>query len=505
MIKDISFITLDDTDSSTPLYRRIYEAIRRAILTGDFEPKMRLPSSRLLAKQLGVSRMTVVNAYEQLFAEGYLEGRTGAGTYVAAALPEEFLQPQSGKIPARELTNNCREIKFSAYGKRLQENYRQVLRMQTGTIFEPFELGIPAIDKFPFDVWLKIVAKHHSGSKTDTFGYAPPGGYYPLREALAKHLRAARGVNCETEQVIITNGAQQALDLIAKLFIETGDPVLIEDPCYIGVKNSFRSAGADLVPVSIDKEGLDLEAIDESIDASLIYVTPSHQFPLGITMSLARRLALLEKAEQKSMWIIEDDYDSEYRYSGRPIASLQGLDKNGRVFYVGTFSKTIFPGLRLGCLVVPKDLVDIFTAARSISDNHSPLIDQAVLAEFITDGHFARHLRRMRKIYQERQETLVEEVKKELAGFLEIERHTAGMHLIGWLPEGVNDREIARKIVQAGIRVASVSIYSLTRLKRGGLILGYTAIDEERIRAGVKKLRTILEEEMNSKKLVVSG
>ena len=496
MTKDISFITLDDTDSSTPLYRRIYEAIRRAILAGDFEPKMRLPASRLLARQLGVSRMTVVNAYEQLLAEGYLEGKIGAGTYVAAALPEEFLQPQTGKIPARELTNDCREIKFSAYGKRLQENYQKVLRMQTGTVFEAFELGIPAIDKFPFDIWLKIVAKHHNGSKTETFGYAEPGGYFPLREAIAKHLKAARGVNCETEQVIITNGAQQALDLIAKLFIETGDSVLIENPCYIGVKNSFRSAGANLIPVAIDKEGFELAAIDENPDASLIYVTPSHQFPLGVTMSLPRRLALLEKAEQKSMWIIEDDYDSEFRYSGRPIASLQGLDKNGRVFYVGTFSKTIFPGLRLGCLVVPKDLVDIFTAARAISDSHSPLIDQAVLAEFITDGHFARHLRRMRKIYQERQEVLVEEAKKELAGLLEIDRHNAGMHLIGWLPEGANDRELAKTLVQAGIRVASVSIYSLTDLKRGGLILGYTAIDEERIRAAVRKLRDVLEKAM---------
>lgn len=216
-------------------------------------------------------------------------------------------------------------------------------------------------------------------------------------------------------------------------------------------------------------------------------------------MSLPRRLALLEKAEQKDMWIIEDDYDSEFRYSGRPIASLQGLDKNGRVFYVGTFSKTIFPGLRLGCLVVPKDLVDIFTAARAVSDSHSPLIDQAVLAEFIDDGHFARHLRRMRKVYQERQETLVAEAEKELAGLMEIKRHNAGMHLIGWLPEGVNDQELAKKIVKAGLRVASVSIYSLTESKRGGLILGYTAIDEENIRRGVGKLKQILEAELKGK------
>lgn len=205
-MKDVSFITLDDTDPTTPLYRRIYEAIRRGILAGDFESKMRLPASRLLAKQLGVSRMTIVNAYDQLLAEGYLEGKTGAGTYVAAVLPEEFFQTQSRKMPAPEPAESCRIIKFSSYGNRIRENYQRVLRMQTGTVFEAFEIGIPAIDKFPFEVWMKIVAKHHNGSKKETFGYAEPGGYYPLREAIAKYLKAARGVNCDTEQVIITNG-----------------------------------------------------------------------------------------------------------------------------------------------------------------------------------------------------------------------------------------------------------------------------------------------------------
>lgn len=436
--------------------------------------------------------MTVVNAYEQLLAEGYIEGKAGAGTFVAAALPEEFLHSQNGRIPAEKLTNKCREIRLSAYGKRLEKNYHKVLRHQTATVFQAFELGIPAVDKFPFGIWAKIAAKHHNGIRKETFGYDSPAGFYPLREALAKHLKAARGVNCETEQIIITNGAQQALDLISKLFLETGESVLIENPCYVGVKNSFRSAGANLIPVSIDKEGFDLSAIDAHPRASLIYVTPSHQFPLGITMTLPRRMALLEKAEQKSMWIIEDDYDSEFRYSGRPIASLQGLDKNGRVLYVGTFSKTIFPGLRLGCLVVPRDLVDIFTAVRAISDGHSPLIDQAVLAEFIMEGHFARHLRRMRKLYQERQEILVTEAQKELAGLLEVEKDNAGMHLIGWLPEGVNDRKIARKVLEAGIRVAPISAYTFFEPNRGGLLLGYTAIDEDQIRAGVKKLQAVL-------------
>lgn len=493
MLKDISFITLDDKDSSIPLYRRIYEAIRCAILRGDFESRMRLPSSRLLAIQLGVSRMTVVNAYDQLLAEGYIEGKTGAGTFIAAVLPEEFLQPQNGKIAAADLTNNCREIRFSAYGKRLQENSQSVLQYHSAvTNFQAFEAGIPAIDKFPFEVWMKIVGKHHSGIRKETYGYDNPSGFYPLREAVTAYLKSARGVNCETEQVIITNGAQQALDLISKVFIEAGDSILIENYCYTGARNSFKSVGANLIPVPIDKEGINLSAIDNVPDALLAYVTPSHQFPLGITMSLSRRLALLEKAEQTGMWIIEDDYDSEYRYSGRPLASLQGLDRSGRVFYVGTFSKTIFPALRLGCLVVPKDLIEIFKTARALSDSHSPLIDQTVLAEFIIDGHFARHVRRMRKIYQERQEFLVAEAQKELSGLLEIKKNNAGMHLIGWLPEGVDDRAIAKKAVEAGIRVAPVSDYALTALKRGGLVLGYTAIDETQIREGVKTLRRVL-------------
>ncbi len=490
---EIPFIQLDDKNSSVPLYRQIYEAIRRAILNNEYESKMRLPASRLLAKQLGVSRMTVVNAYEQLFAEGYIEGKIGAGTFVAAALPEEFLQAAQNNSEKKNENKPSRKIKLSAYGEKLTQSDYVVWRNQRPSRFAPFQHGVPAIDKFPFDIWLKLAQNRQKSSLQEIHGYGEPSGFYPLRENIAAHLRTARGVKCAAEQVIITNGTQQAVDLIARVLLEAGDKVWMEEPCYLGARDIFTSIGAKISHTDVDAEGFDVkQAQKENRSARLVYITPSHQFPTGATMSLARRLNLLEWASENNAWILEDDYDSEYRYAGRPLAALQGLDRDGRVIYIGTFSKTIFPALRLGCLVVPPDLIQIFCAARALSDVHSPILNQAVLADFISEGHFARHIRRMRFLYEKRQEILIETVKKNLAGRIEIAPGNAGMHVIGWLPEGVDDREISRRARQSSLNIAPLSAYCNRVPKRGGLIFGYTAFDEKQIEEGVKKLAEIL-------------
>ncbi len=484
---------LDDKNSSCPIYKQIYDTIRCSILSGEFESNMQLPATRLLAEQLGVSRMTVINAYEQLFAEGYLEGKIGAGTFVASHLPEEFLQTPHIENQKREVKKPQRKLNLSHYGTSLLKNSGQVLRCHQATSFLPFQHGITALDKFPFDVWAKIAQKWHRNPPRDILGYGNPSGFRPLREAVAAHLETSRGVRCVPEQVIIINGTQQGVDLISKVLLGPQDKVWLEEPCYLGARDGFAFAGAKVVHVEVDDEGFDLrEAQKECRAARLVYVTPSHQFPLGVTMSLARRLSLLKWASENEAWIIEDDYNSEYRYAGRPLASLQGLDCDGRVIYLGSFSKTIFPSLRLGCLVVPPDLVDVFTAARALADLHSPVLNQAILAEFIAEGHLARHIRRMRGLYEERQEILIAEIKKRLDGFLEVSKADAGMHIIGWLPNGVNDNEVSQKGAEVNLHLIPISTYRNKESSRGALVLGYTAFDEKQIKEGVKKLAKIL-------------
>lgn len=488
------FIMLDEK-SNSPLYRQIYEAIRRAILDGEFHSTMPLPATRLLAGQLSVSRMTVINAYEQLLAEGYLEARAGAGTFVAAHLPEEFLQTTKVKNQKQSEETAPRKIKVSEYGKNLSENGTMFLQHYGGTVFVPFQQSLPAIDLFPFEVWARIAQRQQKNPSSAILNYGNPAGYSLLREAVAAYLASARGVRCTPEQVVITNGTQQALDLIGRIFLEKKDEVLIEDPCYLGARNIFAATGARIVPVPLDGEGFDLErAKKKSSRARLVYVTPSHQYPLGITMSLKRRLNLLEWAGKNDAFVVEDDYDSEYRYAGRPLASLQGLDRDGRVIYLGTFSKTIFPALRLGYMVVPTDLIEMFTAARAMTDLHSPTVEQAILAEFLADGHFSRHVRRMRGIYAKRQQILVEESMKHLKGLLEIAPDESGMNLIGWLPEGVSDRSVANRAKAMDMRISPISALCLDEKLPGGLLLGYTAFDEKQIKRAVKKLTTVIKE-----------
>jgi GntR family transcriptional regulator/MocR family aminotransferase len=489
----IPFIQLDDKNSAMPLYRQIYEAIRRAILSGDFVARVRLPATRLLAEQLGVARMTVVNAYEQLLAEGYIEGKAGSGTYVAATLPEELVRVREEQSLQSKESARPRKPSLSRRGKWLASTSVATLCVQADGKQYAFQNGMPAVDEFPFKLWAQLTARRLRNPPPELLGYGDPAGYFPLRSGIAAHLKSSRAVQCDADQVIIVAGTQQALDLTARILIDPDDIAWFEDPCYPGARNAFLSAGAKVIHIPVNDEGFDLaSAIKRYKRARLVYVTPSHQFPLGVTMSLARRLALLEWAKRSDAFIIEDDYNSEYRYAGRPLASLQGLDTDGRVIYIGTFSKTIFPSLRLGCIVVPKDLTGAFIAARALIDRHSPSLDQAILADFINEGHFARHIRRMRALYEERQNILVAAAQRELKGLVEVAPAEAGMHLVGWLPKKVNDREASEKAARYGVEVSPLSAYSTNPLSRGGLVLGYTAVNSRQIKDGVKRLSKAL-------------
>ena len=479
-----------DSSSGAPIYRQLYERMRAEILAGRLPARTRLPSTRTLASELGVSRSTVVTAFEHLLAEGYLEGRVGSGTYVARSLPDELLGVRVQR--AHEPKSAPSGLGLSRRGRLLAETSTTITRdMGTPRAFRP---GVPALDEFPHGVWRRISGRVWRRPLGAMLGYGDPAGYGPLRQEISAHLRAARAVRCEPEQVIVVSGSQQALDLASRVLLDPGDAVWVEDPGYMGARGALSGSGARLVPVPVDEEGLVVKAgIEREPGARLVCITPSHQYPLGVTMSLARRLELLRWAGRSGAWVIEDDYDSEYRYTGRPLEALQGLDTEGRVVYVGTFSKVLFPALRLGYLVVPPDLVDAFVAARELTDRHPPIVEQAVLAEFIAGGHFVRHLRRMRSLYAARQAALVEEISRELRGLLDAGRAGSGMHLVGWLPEGVDDREASRLAAMQGVEAPPVSLYKTRPDGQGGLMLGYAAVDEAGIREGVRGLANALQ------------
>ena len=365
---------------------------------------------------------------------------------------------------------------------------------------------MPALDAFPFDVWQKITTRHWRRPQRDLLGYGDPAGHRPLREAIASYLGAARAVRCRPEQVIVVAGTQQAIDLVARVLLDPGDSVWVEDYGYLAARGALTAAEARLVPVPVDEEGIDVAAGARlCADARLAYVSPSHQYPLGVTLSLGRRLALLEWASRTGAWVVEDDYDSEFRYSGRPLAAMQGLDEEGRVIYLGTFSKVLFPSLRMGYMVVPEDMVEAFTAARALVGWCSPVVDQSIVADFIGEGHFARHIRRMRALYAERQAALVAAARRELGGLLEVGAAAAGMHLTGRLPDGVDDAAASRAAVAAGVQTQPLSAFALERhYRRGGLLLGYAAYNEREIRDGVRKLATALSDVMRSTRRKVS-
>jgi GntR family transcriptional regulator / MocR family aminotransferase len=474
-----------DPGTGAPLFRQLYEGLRNLILEGRVAAGARLPATRRLADELGVSRNTVVSAYEQLLAEGYLEGWMGSGTYVPRALPDEMIAVRPAASPGQ--TAGARRPRLSRRGKVLVQPDHRASCFQG--VPRPFRISGPALEAFPHDIWRRLVARHHRRPPPEHMSYDHPAGFGPLRQAIAEHLGQARAVHCDPEQVLILAGAQQAFDLSTRLLLDPGDQAWVEHPGYPGMWAVLRAAAVDIVPVPVDGEGLDVSAGQRlGPDARLVYVTPSHQYPLGVTLSLARRLALLDWARRAGAWIIEDDYDSEFRYTGRPLAALQGLDPDGRVLYVGTFSKSLYPALRLAYLVVPPNLVEAFAAARAVTDRQGPTLMQAVVADFLREGHFVRHVRRMRTLYYELQETLLRAAQRDLDGLVELGPSATGMQVVGWLEPGRNDMEVSRAAARGGVEAAPLSSCCITRPERGGLLLGYAGFDARQIRDGVRRL-----------------
>ena len=468
-----------------PLYRQLTDWFRQAILDGRFKAGQRLPSTRGLAKELGISRIPVLSAYEQLLAEGYLESRVGAGTRIACSLPAETPRPLKARGPAAAASPR-RRVARRVVDTQLPD---PMWLKNMGA----FRVGLPALEHFPAQAWTRLITRHARNTSHAAMVYGDALGQAALREAIAAYLGTFRGVRCEASQIMVTTGSQQGLQCAAQALTDPGDKVWLEEPGYPGARQAFAMAGAKLVPVRVDAEGLDVaDGMRRARDARLAYITPSHQFPLGGTLSATRRMALLDWAERNGAWIVEDDYDSEYRFGGRPLAALQGSDAGGRVIYVGSFSKVMFPALRLGYVVVPRDLLPAFAVIRDASDTFTASLPQAALADFIREGHFARHLRRTRQVYRERHASLVEAVQDQLLGKLELVGADTGMHLTAFLPEGVDDVELTRRAAAAGVSVRPLSILYLKPPRRGGLILGYGGATPEQIREGVRVLKGLL-------------
>ena len=489
-----------DNSLDAPLWRQIYDQLRDAIVSGRLATGTKLPASRVLGADLVVSRNSVNAAYEQLRAEGYLEQRERLGSFVASVIPdvEGRVQPRSGvmreSVPIAQATPQHANLSSTgAVFVQAAERLSKSKQLSDWATPLAFRIGDPAIDAFPLTLWSRLVARRWRTGQVP-LGYSDPAGAMELRRAIAEYLKTSRGVRCEPEQVFIASGTQQALDLATRLVLSPGDPVWVENPGYPGGRSAVEGAGATAVPVSVDDEGLSVEhGIQLCPDARGVYVTPSHQFPLGSVMSVARRLALLRWASEVDAWIFEDDYDSEFRYASRPLPSLQGLDDHGRVIYTGTFSKTLFPALRLAYVVSPPSLVDAFQAACILGGRYAPTDAQLVVTDFINEGHFERHLRRMRALYAARQHALLDCVRNHLADTLDVAPGAAGLHLVAFLKDTTLDgRMVSARAADAGVEIPPLANYTLTALDRDGFLMGYGAYEPGIMRTAAIRLAAVL-------------
>jgi GntR family transcriptional regulator / MocR family aminotransferase len=481
-------LTLPQREPGVAAYRWLYACLRSEILCGRLRAGTRLSSTRDLASQYGLARGTIVNAFEQLKSEGYIEGSVGAGTYVSKVLPEKLLQvasPQAAKPAVAEK----RQPPVSEYGRRAK-----LFGGYENRPTRAFRANLPALDLFPATLWTKTTLHCLRRISTRQLMGCDPLGYIPLRHAVAEYLSRSRGVRCAPEQVAIVSGVQEALDLTARLLLNPGERVCVENPGYPGSSMVFQAFGAKIFSAGMDSEGIRVRQLPPQ-GVRLIYVTPGHQFPLGTTMTLARRLQLLEWARNSGAMIFEDDYDSEYRYSGRPIPALQGLDDSGLVLYAGSFSKVLFPALRLGYVVIPSGLLHHFEAIQSLTSRHAPMLEQIVLSDFMTEGHFGRHLRRMRQVYAERLSVLLEEARLKLAGLIKVSSVEAGLQTAGSLCGGIDAESATAAAAKRNVDVTPLGRYSLGGVVPQGLQLGFAALDVKEIRRGVRELAIALEGE----------
>ncbi|WHH52995.1 PLP-dependent aminotransferase family protein [Pseudomonas sp. Ap32] len=489
-------------DRRRGLSQQLYQALRARVLDGRLSSGTRLPATRDLAAMLALSRNSVVRAYDQLYAEGFIESRVGDGTYVSRLLK---LSTQVSTGLSRGLSTGlstfCEESTEDLSSGRLLSEPLQ--RLKSNHLPPPrsgapraFRVGIPAFDLFPFDVWAKLQAGFWRNPCSAQLGYGDPAGEPALRDLLAAYLRRSRGLNCTAEQIVITSGAQQAISLCAQLLLQPGDGVAVENPGYRAAAHAFTLAGGRVVGVPVDEDGLDCSRLEQLTNCRLTYVTPAHQYPTGVTMSLARRLALLAWAERTDGWIIEDDYDGEYRYSGAPLAPLAALDRHGRVLYVGTFGKIAFPALRLGYLVLPSKLVQAFSQGRALAVRHSEVSSQCVMAEFMARGHFQRHIRRMRKAALKRRDVLKAGWPVDIPGLGAMPEVAAGLHVKVGVDNFIREQELVAKAEAVGVEVTPLSSFWLTDSeasvdKRAGLVLGFAAVPEGEIAEALMKLRKV--------------
>ncbi len=483
----ISPFIVVDRASTLPLTRQIYEGFRNAIVNGTLRPGQRVPSTRTLAAELGVSRIPALNAFAQLLAEGYFESRVGAGTVISRSMPDQVVlagpRPAVARSSPRRISRDIEAL----------PSVDTVLPWLRNERWGAFSVGQPALDQFPIETWSRLLIRHSRRIPANSLSYGDPMGLRDLREAIAEYLSTARGVRCDAGQIMIVSGSQQALQISSHVLLNRGDQVWVEEPGYRFARNLLSLHGCRVVPVTVDYEGMNVAAgIKRCPKARMALVTPSHQYPLGVTMSAARRFQLLEWAQRSGAWIVEDDYDSEYRYGRSSVASLQGLDNSARVIYTGTFSKVLFPSLRVGYLVIPPDLVERFVAVRFATDISQASFYQAVLADFIREGHFSRHLRRMRLLYSERSSVLVESIRKELGFAVDITGAQAGIHLALTLTRGVSDVEISKRAAARKLWLPSLSPYYLGTPTRTGFILGFGSTPASQIPKAVRKLRELL-------------
>jgi GntR family transcriptional regulator / MocR family aminotransferase len=471
--------------SSGPLQEQIYHCIRGAIVNGQVLPGRKLPSSRALAHSLGVSRTTTLSALEQLRAEGYLVARHGSGTFVTEELPDErplcSVRYESG--PAHP--------PVSRRGRDSLSILPAALRVPGPP--RPFRPGTPALDLFPIREWSRIVQRRLSRATSSMLDYSDPAGAEELRRAIAEHVRS-RGTSCDADQILIVAGTRRGLDLISHLLLDPGDWVWMEDPGFPNARAAFRNAGLEVLPVPVDSEGLDVDAaILQKNSARLAYVSPSNQFPLGVPMSAQRRRKLIEWAHSANAWIVEDDYDCEFRYEGAPIHCMHGLDPDGRVIYAGTFSKSLFPSLRLGFLVLPRDIRPSFLEERVVADFHTPVLDQLVLADFMHEGHYERHLRRMRAAYRERLDALTTAAVKHCHGALTLRPVRGGLHAVADV-HGASADVVFREAYRRSVEVVSLTQYHFGRGQPdNALLLGFGSVRPEAFDAGMMQLAAALE------------
>jgi GntR family transcriptional regulator / MocR family aminotransferase len=472
-----------DRKSSRPLPRQIYEGFRTAISRGDLRPGQQVPSSRELASNLGISRFPVLDAYAQLTAEGFFESRIGSGTYVSTSLPNRQMQvkhPERDSVHPRQL---------ALRSARLPPFEQVPWRLGLGA----FGVHQPALDHFPYEPWSRLVTRHSKRPRLHAIHHIDPLGLPHFRDVICEYLRTARAVRCEPNQIMVVSGSQQALDITARALLDPGDRVWVEEPGYLLTRSVLLGAGCRLIPVPVDEEGMKVSAgIASGRKARAAFVTPSHQYPLGSTMSATRRLQLLDWAHKSGAWIVEDDYDSEYRYENMPVSSLQGLDAHCRVIYIGTFSKVLFASLRLGYIVIPTDLVERFTAVRFAMDIFPSYLYQEVLTDFMRDGHFARHIRRMRALYRQRRTTLVEGISETFGDGLEVHGAEAGMHITVTLPDGFSDVEVATHAAKENLWLWPLSPSYFSAAPRQGFVLGFGSTPAEQIPKAVRQLRGLL-------------